>query len=68
MPKIFRSSRVNELDSTKKYCPMSSGLVLFPTTDIVHDSHKVSLISFFKEGQYGPAYSQGSGLPRVLPP
>lgn len=50
MPKIFLSSRVNELNSTKKYCPMSSGLVLFPTTDIVHDSHKVSLISFFKEG------------------
>lgn len=39
-------------------------LTLFPTADIVDDSHKVNL--FFKEGEYRRAYSQGSGSPRVF--
>lgn len=63
MPKIFPSSRQDELNSTKKK-KFPCLLTLFPTVDIVDDSHKVNL--FFKEGEYRRAYSQGSGLPRIF--
>lgn len=65
MPKMI-PNRTNELNSAKPYCFMSADLVLFSTTDIAYDNHKVSLYYVFKEGEFSPAFYKGSGFHRVF--